>query len=341
MNETVISTKDNKQTVYIPEKCIGCGTCVMVCPKDTLVIGSVGPVARGLLDKDFLDIRPDTCITCGMCAKVCPTGALEMREDGKPVTDENYINGSIKPTTVNDDCVHCGLCEQICPQGCIEVEQWLSNDNVAKIDGQTTIDQECCVHCGWCASVCPTNAIEVEKPFAGTWVRDEDTCQACRTCVDVCPCNALFNPEWGVGERVDKVAQRPDACIYCGACAVACPVNAIDVRKTAILPDMAKKNVFEKKLVDKPSATPVLTSTLVTDRDDCLGCGNCVIVCPVNSNSDKEIAAGCLNDIDDKPLLEVENGAIKVIDQEVCGSCGACALICPTSAIWLEKREVV
>jgi 4Fe-4S ferredoxin len=340
MNETVISTKDNKQVVYIPEKCIGCGTCVMVCPKETLVIGSVGPVARGLIDKEFLEIRPNTCITCGMCSKVCPTGALEMREDGKPAEDKTFLINAIKPTTVNDDCVHCGLCEQVCPQGCIEVDQWLSNDNEAKIDGTTTINQECCVHCGWCESVCPVDAIEVEKPFEGTWFRDEDVCQACRTCVDVCPCNALFNPDWEAGERVDKVAQRPDACIYCGACAVSCPVQAIDVKKTAIAAEMEKKKVFEKKLLDKPSAKPTLTSKLVTDKYDCLGCGNCVIVCPVNAYANKELAAGHLNNMDEKALLEVENGAVNVVDQEVCGSCGACAMICPTNAIWLEKREV-
>ncbi len=339
MNEIVVQTKDNKQVVYLPEKCIGCGTCTMVCPKDTLIIGSVGPVARGLINKEYLDIR-DTCITCGMCTKICPTGALEMRVDGKPVCDENFLCSSLAPTTVNDNCVHCGVCEQICPQGAIETKQWLANDGSARIDGETIIDQETCVHCGWCSEVCPTNAITVQKPFEGTWERAEDVCQACRTCVDVCPCNALFNPEWAPGERVDKVAQRPDACIYCGACAVSCPVNAIDVQKTAIVPDMNKKALFEKKLLNKPSATPVLTSVLVTDEEACLGCGNCVIMCPVNANSSKDLAAGALNELDEKALLEVRNGTVKVIDQEVCGSCGACALICPVSAIWLEKREV-
>ncbi len=34
--------------VYLPENCIGCGTCVAACPKGALVIGSVGAVARGL-----------------------------------------------------------------------------------------------------------------------------------------------------------------------------------------------------------------------------------------------------------------------------------------------------
>ena len=340
MDEIVISTKDNKQLVYLPDKCVGCGTCVMVCPKDTLVVGSVGPVARGLIDKEFIEAIPDTCIVCGMCSKVCPTGALEIRVDDKPAMDEAFLSVAIKPTTVNDDCAHCGLCEAVCPQVCIEVTQKFSNDSSISIEGETTIDQEFCVHCGWCAAVCPTDAITVEKPFAGTWSYDDDTCQSCGTCIDVCPCNAIFNPEWGIGERADKLAQRQDACIYCGACDVACPVDAIDVKKTAIVAEMAKKNVFEKKLVDKPSAEPVLTSTLMTDEDACLGCGNCVIVCPVNANSNKELAAGSLNELDGKPLLEVINGTVKVLDQEVCGSCGTCSMICPTDAIWLEPREV-
>jgi 4Fe-4S ferredoxin len=117
-------------------------------------------------------------------------------------------------------------------------------------------------------------------------------------------------------------------------------VGAITVRKTAILPDMKKKQIFEKKLVGQPTPRPVLTSTLITDEAACLGCGNCVIVCPVNAFSDPYLAAGHLNEIDGKPLLEVENGIVNVVNQEVCGACATCSLICPTNAIRLEKREV-
>ena len=120
-NELIVQTKDDKQLVYVPEKCIGCGTCILTCPKDSIVIGSVGAVARGLVDQDFLEHVPDTCIVCGMCAKVCPTGALEIRVAGEPVKDETYLCGAIKPTTVSDDCVHCGLCEEVCPQDAITV----------------------------------------------------------------------------------------------------------------------------------------------------------------------------------------------------------------------------
>ena len=339
MKEVVFSTKDNKQLAYLPEKCIGCGTCVMVCPKQSLSIGSVGAVARGLIDKNYLE-NSEECIVCGMCAKVCPTGALEIRVDGALLKDESYLSSAIKPTTVNDSCVHCGLCEQVCPQDCIEVIQWVAKDGGLRVEGKTNINQECCVHCGWCEAVCPVNAITVEKPFAGEWYRDEDVCQTCRTCVDVCPCGALYNCEWEPGERVEKVTQRIDACIYCGACAVSCPVDAITVKKSAIVPEMKKKELFEKKLVGIPSPRPTLTTKLVTDENACLACGNCVIVCPVNALSDTELASGHLNNLDKKPLLEVRNGSVRVIDQELCGADGTCAMICPVNAIWLETKKV-
>ena len=59
--------------------------------------------------------------------------------------------------------------------------------------------------------------------------------------------------------------------------------DAIDVRKTAILPEMEKKGPLEKKLLDAPVPEALLRTRLETDEAACLGCGNCVIVCPVNA----------------------------------------------------------
>jgi 4Fe-4S ferredoxin len=338
MMEVKVSQKDERALFYVPEKCIGCGTCVLACPKDAIVIGSVGAVARGEIDKDFVEFTEE-CITCGMCARVCPTGALVWKtEDEKKV---DTVSGSLKTTSVSDKCVLCGLCEAVCPQGCIEVERWFANDGSASVDGNVKIEQEFCIHCGWCASVCPVDAIEVDKPFEGEWSWNESLCQACRTCVDVCPCNALFNPDWGPGEVVEKIRHRVEVCIYCGACAVACPVKAIEVKKTKILVDMDKKAPLEKRILDVPAPEPSRTSILKTNEDVCLGCNSCVVVCPVNASSDPFLAAGHLNDTERKPLLDVQNGVIAVVDQELCGSCGTCSMICPVNAIWLERREEV
>ena len=52
---SVFSGKKTRQLIYIPEKCIGCGTCVQACPKSGLSVGAVGAVVRKLLDADFLE----------------------------------------------------------------------------------------------------------------------------------------------------------------------------------------------------------------------------------------------------------------------------------------------
>ncbi|MCR3883142.1 MAG: 4Fe-4S binding protein, partial [Methanothrix sp.] len=281
------------------------------------------------------------CVFCALCARVCPTGALEVRVSGKVEKDDSYLNFVLNPTLVSDRCVHCGLCAQVCPRSCIEIaERRLAKDGSLKLQGKTPIDLDRCVHCGWCAAVCPVGAITFQKPFAGEFFRDDQVCQACRTCVDTCPANALFNRDWRQGEIVEKVTHRRDACIFCGACAQACPVGAIAVRKTAIIPQMRGKKAFEKKLAT-PAPRPTLTSNLETDGEVCLGCGNCVIACPVNALSDPYLAAGHLNELDEKPLLEVEDGAVRVVDQGVCGSCATCSMICPVDAIWLLRREVI
>lgn len=55
------------QRLYTKKKCIGCGTCVSVCPQGALQLTADG-------------IRPtsEACVLCGACAEACPTTALTM-----------------------------------------------------------------------------------------------------------------------------------------------------------------------------------------------------------------------------------------------------------------------
>lgn len=55
------------QRLYTKKKCIGCGTCVSVCPQGALQLTPDG-------------IRPtsEACLLCGACADACPTTALTM-----------------------------------------------------------------------------------------------------------------------------------------------------------------------------------------------------------------------------------------------------------------------
>lgn len=49
------------------EKCIACGTCVEICPLDTIRLNDEG--------KAFIAYGDD-CMTCFKCERLCPAGAI-------------------------------------------------------------------------------------------------------------------------------------------------------------------------------------------------------------------------------------------------------------------------
>ena len=55
----------------ITDRCIGCGSCLPVCPQACILTGMVP-----------YQIEQDHCLHCGNCCSVCPLGAVEKRENG-------------------------------------------------------------------------------------------------------------------------------------------------------------------------------------------------------------------------------------------------------------------
>ncbi len=52
-----------------PEKCVGCGICLVVCPHDVFQ-----------MNHKSVEIRfRDRCMECGACEKNCPTDALSVQ----------------------------------------------------------------------------------------------------------------------------------------------------------------------------------------------------------------------------------------------------------------------
>jgi ferredoxin len=57
--------------------------------------------------------------------------------------------------------------------------------------------------------------------------------------------------------------------------------------------------------------------TLELDREKCIGCGLCPVVCPHG-------------------VLELREGKADVVDRDACIECGACAANCPTEALSVQ-----
>ena len=60
--------KKKEQGYFITDACIGCGSCVTVCPQNCIIQNEVPFV-----------IKQENCLHCGNCMTACPVGAVERR----------------------------------------------------------------------------------------------------------------------------------------------------------------------------------------------------------------------------------------------------------------------
>jgi len=92
----------DRQVMFYPERCIGCGDCAGVCPNGVLL-----PLAGA--GENHPSAGLDNCTGCGRCAAVCHAGAREMagremtaaevvREIERDVVFYDQFGGGVKPT---------------------------------------------------------------------------------------------------------------------------------------------------------------------------------------------------------------------------------------------------
>lgn len=81
----------------------------------------------------------------------------------------------------------------------------------------------------------------------------------------------------------------------------------------------------------------------------CVGCGNCVVVCPVDALNYTDVAGGkgALSFNGNNLTRLVTKGNAIVVNESLCNACGSCAIACPTKAITIkiasfsERAEVI
>jgi len=96
-----------------------------------------------------------------------------------------------------------------------------------------------------------------------------------------------------------------------------------------------------EKLIELLKPLEEATETgLIVDEDLCVGCGNCIVVCPVHAAEDPYGAGSGRGPTIENPILRVENGVVKVINMHDCRRygknrilCVACRENCPSDAI--------
>ena len=204
---------ESLELVLDRKKCVGCGTCARVCPKEAI---SRGPVAAARRFPNMEDIipeiyDPEKCVFCGTCVVMCPFSALTIKKDG------NIIE-------LNDIQI---VKENVVPK--IEFETKKITDNagierIAKVyaDGEVSIvDEECAGGCQACADVCPSGAITVPEKSDKGW------------------------------ETVPNVAVDPEKCIFCGSCDNACPTGAIKLNITDIKTSGEFSELYWQPLIER------------------------------------------------------------------------------------------
>ncbi len=171
-------------------KCVGCGTCARVCPKEAISRGPVGASRRFPTTENIIPevYDPKKCSFCATCVIMCPFSALTFKKNGEVVNLEDLTL----------------ISEKAMPELKFEVKKVKNNEGVERVVKQyvkasVSIDNEVCAGgCSSCAIVCPTGAISIAKKPEKGWeasakveVVDEAKCVGCGACDNVCPTGAV------------------------------------------------------------------------------------------------------------------------------------------------------
>ena len=90
-------------------RCIKCGRCISVCPKNVISAAEWSDGLRNIRTP-VMDYRRGGCEFCDKCIEVCPTGALQPYEgETTSIGKAELTNICIALRTFNYDSADCGF----------------------------------------------------------------------------------------------------------------------------------------------------------------------------------------------------------------------------------------
>ncbi len=222
-------------------ECIGCLTCLNVCPEKAVSFNFKGMEKK--ICSDFIPERR-TLLYSGVSgvifASVNLSGLYSLH--GKPGVGRVSPKGLVRPPGSRPEgdflalCVRCGECMASCPNNALQ-PIWFEAGN-ERLFSPSLVPKRgaCSPDCNNCGIVCPTGAIRPLEVPERRWAKTgtarvmRERCLAwehqkrCMVCDEVCPYSAIkFRDEPGNPVPVPEVLE--ERCSGCGFCEHHCPVQ--------------------------------------------------------------------------------------------------------------------
>lgn len=342
--------------------CRSCGACVLNCKTGAIHLKSVG-------SDTFSEIDEDKCMRCGYCYRVCPTDAIKYGE-----ILPRAVKGGKAIVVNHKKCIGCMTCTRVCPsKGSILISETLK---------LPYINPGYCARCEECMHSCPSTAIKFssrKRAYAEySKIRTSDTInEIVEKDISVLSHNISridrvvsdlaiqFSNE--LDEQCESEVQPDD--FHDFKCSLELKFNASDLINKKF-DDITGSNYYIAEVKNLIDTFPPKRRIFV-DEFRCIGCGECVNVCPVEGAiyldypapvhiTDKCVyCAKCVEAcrFDYITLLEEsfesEDDKIFYISSEIheprsgkleisnmaCQGCGVCVNNCPTDALKLNDKD--
>jgi ferredoxin len=159
------------------EKCVLCGMCEIMCPKNAITLTINGERENPVL---VTGAFPDLVQSTEFDQAAFDFSRKEFVIDNCP-TDVISYDGEADTMVVDDEhCIRCRQCEVASDGAFAVVQPW---------QGSVELRREKCVEgCLACADICPTRALHIDDD--GNLALADYYCIKCGACMQVCPIKA-------------------------------------------------------------------------------------------------------------------------------------------------------
>lgn len=309
---------DNRELKHNNDNCLGCGICSDICPTSSLTLGPILPIARGIIEMDYIRMDENKCVLCGLCSFACPFNAMEFKiNDVDTKNLDEYPKWDYGTSISEDDCIFCGQCELCCPREAIFTKRDLPKLKDL-VKGEIIKEVDNCITCRVCEEMCPSGAIKIKTKSNSGEGRfqiedieiDSEKCVYCKVCQKACSenvlriiCTTCMDQHQIITSDIrGNIALDDVRCINCGWCETICPSNAVQTIKPFNGSVILEENKEEERICTGKS------------------CHACQDVCPCNA-----------------VMLSEGN---MTVNEEVCILCGACEKACPQKILKVERTSM-